>query len=99
MTDTDKSELEEMGFKWQPHFGHWEISLDDSVPLTILSDKEVKTLLALITQQCNQARIDELNRIEIGGDRIWTLDDEDETAMIISERIAWLQAQVKETEQ
>lgn len=58
MSDTDKSELEKMGFQWRSAYGHWEISLDDSVPLTILSEKEAKTLLALITQQCKQARID-----------------------------------------
>lgn len=35
-----------------------------------------------------QARIDELQRIEIGGDKIWTVDSGEDMAMLLSERIA-----------
>ena len=40
-----------------------------------------------------EARIDELKKIEIGGDKIWTVDSGTDTAMLIEERIAGLKAQ------
>ena len=43
-----------------------------------------------------EARIDELEKIEIGGDNIWTVDSGTDTAMLIEERIAELKAQQEE---
>ena len=40
-----------------------------------------------------EARLDELKKIEIGGDKIWTVDSGTDTAMLIEERIAELKAQ------
>ena len=40
-----------------------------------------------------EARIDELKKIEIGGDNIWTVNSGTDTAMLIEERIAELKAQ------
>lgn len=44
-------------------------------------------LLALKKKWQDEARIDELKRIEIGGDNIWTVDKGTDTAMLISELI------------
>ena len=41
-------------------------------------------------------RMDELKKIEIGGDNIWTVDSGTDTAMLIKERIAELKAQQQE---
>ena len=43
-----------------------------------------------------EARIDELKKIEIGGDNIWTVNSGTDTAMLIEERIAELKAQLEE---
>ena len=43
-----------------------------------------------------EARIDELKKIEIGGDNIWTVDSGTDTAMLIEERIAELKAKLEE---
>lgn len=43
-----------------------------------------------------EARLDELAKIEIGGDNIWTVDSGTDTAMLIEERIAELKAQQEE---
>lgn len=43
-----------------------------------------------------EARIDELAKIEIGGDKIWTVYSGTDTAMLIEERIAELKAQQEE---
>ena len=43
-----------------------------------------------------EARIDELKKIEIGGDNIWTVNSGTDTAMLIEERIAELKAQQEE---
>lgn len=40
-----------------------------------------------------EARINELEKIEINGDNIWTVDNSTDTAMLIGERIAELKAQ------
>jgi hypothetical protein len=42
-----------------------------------------------------KGQITELKRIEIGGDKIWTVDKGTDTAMLISERISELQAQLE----
>ena len=41
-------------------------------------------------------RMDELKKIEIGGDNIWTVDSGTDTAMLIDERIAELKAEQEE---
>ena len=43
-----------------------------------------------------EARMDELKKIEIGGDNIWTVDNGTDTAMLIKERITELKAQQEE---
>ena len=41
-----------------------------------------------------EARIDELKKIEIGGDNIWTVNSGTDTAMLIEERIAELKREL-----
>ena len=60
-------------------------------------DSQVNELFAIITADRKrvalEARIDELKKIEIGGDNIWTVNSGTDTAMLIEERIAELKAQ------
>ena len=63
-------------------------------------EHEADRLLQLFTADRKrvelEARLDELAKIEIGGDNIWTVDSGTDTAMLIEERIAELKAQQEE---
>ena len=60
-------------------------------------NSELEAIMQLITADRKrvmlEARIDELKKIEIGGDNIWTVNSGTDTAMLIEERIAELKAQ------
>ena len=64
----------------------WDYQLDKLVQLITADRKRVAL----------EARIDELKKIEIGGDNIWTVNSGTDTAMLIEERIAELKAQQEE---
>ncbi len=55
-----------------------------------LTDKTKQAIEAYISKRERLARIDELEKIEIGGDNIWTVDSGKDMAMLISERISEL---------
>ncbi len=59
----------------------------DAIKQLIIADRKRVAL---------EARINELEKIEIGGDNIWTVDSGTDTAMLIEERIAGLKAQQEE---
>ena len=64
------------------------------------TEKNFEQLMQLITADRKrvalEARINELKKIEIGGDNIWTVNSGTDTAMLIEERIAELKAQQEE---
>ena len=70
----------------QQSCGEYQTAVDDVMQLIIADRKRVALA----------ARIDELKKIEIGGDNIWTVNSGTDTAMLIEERIAELKAQQEE---
>ena len=69
----------------------WSDWLSDILPKTDL----YQLITADRKRVALEARIDELKKIEIGGDKIWTVDSGTDTAMLIEERIAELKQELK----
>ena len=68
----------------QQSCGEYQTAVDDVMQLITADRKRVAL----------EARIDELKKIEIGGDNIWTVDSGTDTAMLIEERIAELKREL-----
>ena len=75
---------EELQYNLPNSFGNSEL---EAIMQLIIADRKRVAL---------EARIDELKKIEIGGDNIWTVNSGTDTAMLIEERIAELKAQQEE---
>ena len=63
------------------------------IPAVERIDHIMKLITADRKRVALEARIDEIKKIEIGGDKIWTVDSGTDTAMLIEEHIAELKAQ------
>jgi hypothetical protein len=106
MSDTDKSESTNKELR--EAIGHIPLRLPENAITRYytLGDEELDQIMQLIQQQCNQARIDELERAMSGYSWIeWRrlkelkLKDGTKTPLAyIEQRLSELQAQAKETE-
>jgi hypothetical protein len=61
-------------------------SIDEIIASAIRNRDRVDAVQS-IKRLITEARVEELERIEIGGDNIWTVDKGEDMAMLISERI------------
>ena len=96
MTPTEQDKMSDID-KLEKRLAEWayRVSIGDLMPDTL-----VKGVVELITKYGDKreldGRMDELKKIEIGGDNIWTVDSGTDTAMLIDERIAELKAEQEE---
>lgn len=77
---------------------YWDFSplQDEDSRIERLKNEIMQLITADRKRVALEARINELEKIEINGDNIWTVDNDTDTAMLIKERIAELKAHQEE---